>query len=83
MPSQWGTGVVRLCFRGELEVEGIVVSLLHCLQTGTVALQLEDGRVRRLLWGQSLYFGAIHLLLKLLECFKQACVFPLVPLVPS
>lgn len=43
---------MRLCFRCEVEVEGIVVSMVHGLQTGTVALQLEDGQIRKLLWGQ-------------------------------
>lgn len=43
---------MRLCFRCEVEVEGVVVGVVHCLQTGTVALQLEDGQIRKLLWGQ-------------------------------
>uniref|UniRef100_A0A8D0CXI8 Elongator complex protein 1 n=1 Tax=Sander lucioperca TaxID=283035 RepID=A0A8D0CXI8_SANLU len=43
----------RLCtvcfyFRSEIEVDGVVVSMIHCSQTGTVALQLEDGRIRKL-----------------------------------
>ncbi|CAG04536.1 unnamed protein product [Tetraodon nigroviridis] len=38
------------CFRREVEVDGVVVSMAHGLQTGTVALQLEDGRIRKLLW---------------------------------
>lgn len=54
---QSGTGTVRSCFRCEVEVEGVVVSMVHCLQTGTVALQLEDGQIRKLLWGQ--FFGGI------------------------
>uniref|UniRef100_A0A8C4E912 Elongator complex protein 1 n=1 Tax=Dicentrarchus labrax TaxID=13489 RepID=A0A8C4E912_DICLA len=32
------------------EVDGVVVSMVHCSQTGTVALQLEDGQIRKLLW---------------------------------
>lgn len=52
-----GAGIVRLCFRCEVKVEGIVVSMVHGLQTGTVALQLEDGQIRKLLWGQ--FLGAI------------------------
>lgn len=41
-----------LCVRSQVVVEGVVVSLVHCSQTGTVALQLDDGQIRRLLWGQ-------------------------------
>lgn len=36
--------------RSEMEVDGVVVSLAHCSQTGTVALQLEDGQIKKLLW---------------------------------
>uniref|UniRef100_H3D601 Elongator complex protein 1 n=1 Tax=Tetraodon nigroviridis TaxID=99883 RepID=H3D601_TETNG len=39
-----------LAVRREVEVDGVVVSMAHGLQTGTVALQLEDGRIRKLLW---------------------------------
>ncbi|XP_060904535.1 elongator complex protein 1 [Labrus mixtus] len=39
-----------LTVRSEVEVDGIVVSTVHCSQTGTVALQLEDGHIRKLLW---------------------------------
>ncbi len=42
-----------LCFRSEVDVDGVVVSLAHCSQTGTVALQLEDGQIKKLIWGQS------------------------------
>uniref|UniRef100_A0A3B5MHZ7 Elongator complex protein 1 n=1 Tax=Xiphophorus couchianus TaxID=32473 RepID=A0A3B5MHZ7_9TELE len=35
-----------------VEVEGVVISTVHCSQTGTVALQLEDGQIRKLLWGE-------------------------------
>uniref|UniRef100_A0A8C4E9P9 Elongator complex protein 1 n=1 Tax=Dicentrarchus labrax TaxID=13489 RepID=A0A8C4E9P9_DICLA len=42
--------IVFLCFRSETEVDGVVVSMVHCSQTGTVALQLEDGQIRKLLW---------------------------------
>uniref|UniRef100_A0A665V887 Elongator complex protein 1 n=1 Tax=Echeneis naucrates TaxID=173247 RepID=A0A665V887_ECHNA len=38
------------CFRSEIEVDGVVVSMVHCSQSGTVALQLEDGQIRKLLW---------------------------------
>lgn len=41
------------CFRSEIEVDGVVVSMVHCFQSGTVTLQLEDGQIRKLLWGQS------------------------------
>uniref|UniRef100_A0A8C4E9W9 Elongator complex protein 1 n=1 Tax=Dicentrarchus labrax TaxID=13489 RepID=A0A8C4E9W9_DICLA len=34
----------------DTEVDGVVVSMVHCSQTGTVALQLEDGQIRKLLW---------------------------------
>lgn len=43
--------MARLCSRREVEVDGVVVSTVHCLRTGTVALQLEDGQIRKLLWG--------------------------------
>uniref|UniRef100_A0AAQ5X716 IkappaB kinase complex-associated protein n=1 Tax=Amphiprion ocellaris TaxID=80972 RepID=A0AAQ5X716_AMPOC len=39
-----------LCFRAAVEVDGVVVSVVHCSQTGTVALQLEDGQIRKLVW---------------------------------
>ncbi|XP_035525648.1 elongator complex protein 1 [Morone saxatilis] len=39
-----------LTVRSETEVDGVVVSMVHCSQTGTVALQLEDGQIRKLLW---------------------------------
>ncbi|KAM9356500.1 elongator complex protein 1 [Symphorus nematophorus] len=39
-----------LAVRSEIEVDGVVVSLVHCSQSSTVALQLEDGQIRRLLW---------------------------------
>ncbi|XP_020493134.2 elongator complex protein 1 [Labrus bergylta] len=39
-----------LTVRSEVEVDGIVISTVHCSQTGTVALQLEDGQIRKLLW---------------------------------
>uniref|UniRef100_A0A3Q1AT07 Elongator complex protein 1 n=1 Tax=Amphiprion ocellaris TaxID=80972 RepID=A0A3Q1AT07_AMPOC len=34
--------------RAAVEVDGVVVSVVHCSQTGTVALQLEDGQIRKL-----------------------------------
>ncbi|KAI3351418.1 hypothetical protein L3Q82_020272, partial [Scortum barcoo] len=39
-----------LTVRSETEVDGVVVSMVHCSQMGTVALQLEDGQIRKLLW---------------------------------
>nr|XP_046262675.1 elongator complex protein 1 [Scatophagus argus]XP_046262676.1 elongator complex protein 1 [Scatophagus argus] len=39
-----------LAVRTEIEVDGVVVSMVHCSQTGTVAVQLEDGQIRKLLW---------------------------------
>uniref|UniRef100_A0A3P8PZ67 Elongator complex protein 1 n=1 Tax=Astatotilapia calliptera TaxID=8154 RepID=A0A3P8PZ67_ASTCA len=41
------------CLRSEVEVDGVVVSVVHSSQTGTVALQLEDGRIRKLIWEPS------------------------------
>nr|XP_040028931.1 elongator complex protein 1 isoform X1 [Gasterosteus aculeatus aculeatus]XP_040028932.1 elongator complex protein 1 isoform X1 [Gasterosteus aculeatus aculeatus] len=35
----------------EMEVEGVVVSVVHCSRTGTAALQLEDGKIQKLHWG--------------------------------
>ncbi|TKS72801.1 Elongator complex protein 1 [Collichthys lucidus] len=39
-----------LTVRSEVEVDGVVIGMVHSIQTGTVALQLEDGRIRKLLW---------------------------------
>ncbi|XP_046881186.1 elongator complex protein 1 isoform X2 [Hypomesus transpacificus] len=39
-----------LSIRSEVEVEAPVISMCHSPQTGTVALQLEDGRIRKFLW---------------------------------
>ncbi|XP_062249522.1 elongator complex protein 1 [Platichthys flesus] len=39
-----------LAVRWEIEVDGVVVSMVHCSQTGTLALQLEDGQIRKVLW---------------------------------
>lgn len=41
-----------LCLRSQVEVDGVVVSVAHSSQTGSVVLQLEDGQIRKLLWGQ-------------------------------
>lgn len=42
-----------LTVRSEVEVDGVVVSVVHGSQSGTVALQLEDGQIRKLLWDGS------------------------------
>ncbi|KAM8909960.1 elongator complex protein 1 isoform 2-T2 [Spinachia spinachia] len=39
-----------LAVRSEMEVDGVVVSVVHCSRTGTAALQLEDGKIQRLHW---------------------------------
>ncbi|XP_062281741.1 elongator complex protein 1 [Scomber scombrus] len=39
-----------LSVRSEVEVDGMVVSMVHSSQTGTVALQLEDGQIKKLLY---------------------------------
>ncbi|XP_075904166.1 elongator complex protein 1 isoform X2 [Nelusetta ayraudi] len=39
-----------LAVKSETEVDGVVVGLVHCSQSGTVALQLEDGQLRKLIW---------------------------------
>ncbi|XP_037833298.1 elongator complex protein 1 isoform X2 [Kryptolebias marmoratus] len=39
-----------LAVRSRVEVDGVVVSVVHSSQTGTVAFQLEDGQIRKLLW---------------------------------
>ncbi|XP_005808681.2 elongator complex protein 1 [Xiphophorus maculatus] len=39
-----------LAVRSQVEVEGVVISTVHCSQSGTVALQLEDGQIWKLLW---------------------------------
>uniref|UniRef100_A0A8C7IL55 Elongator complex protein 1 n=1 Tax=Oncorhynchus kisutch TaxID=8019 RepID=A0A8C7IL55_ONCKI len=36
--------------RSRVEVEGHVISMCHSSNTGTVALQLEDGQIRKFLW---------------------------------
>lgn len=39
-----------LTVRSQLEVEGVVINTAHCSQTGSIALQLEDGQIKKLLW---------------------------------
>ncbi|KAG5845628.1 hypothetical protein ANANG_G00141300 [Anguilla anguilla] len=43
----------RLEIRSCVQVEGHVMSMCHSSRTGTVALQLEDGQIRRFLWDSS------------------------------
>ncbi|KAM3612355.1 uncharacterized protein V6R79_007268 [Siganus canaliculatus] len=47
-PAQDGEDTLTI--RSEVEVDGVVVSVVHRCQSGTVALQLEDGQIRKLLW---------------------------------
>uniref|UniRef100_A0A672ZN49 Elongator complex protein 1 n=1 Tax=Sphaeramia orbicularis TaxID=375764 RepID=A0A672ZN49_9TELE len=55
--------------RSAVEVAGEVISMVHCTQTGTVALQLEDGQIKKLLWGQlfTLFFKLSTLTVKGLQ----------------
>ncbi|XP_077589151.1 elongator complex protein 1 [Stigmatopora nigra] len=39
-----------LTVSSRLEVDGVVVSMVHCCSTRSVILQLQDGRLRKLLW---------------------------------
>ncbi|KAJ8268913.1 hypothetical protein COCON_G00115200 [Conger conger] len=43
----------RLEIRSCVQVTGHVMSMCHSSRTGTVALQLEDGQIRRFLWDSS------------------------------
>ncbi|KAJ8262094.1 hypothetical protein GJAV_G00162110 [Gymnothorax javanicus] len=43
----------RLEIRSCVQVEGHVISLCHSSRTGTIALQLEDGKINRFLWDSS------------------------------
>ncbi|XP_061541466.1 elongator complex protein 1 isoform X2 [Phycodurus eques] len=45
-----GQDTDTLSVRCRLEVDGVVISLVHCCSTQSLALQLEDGRIRKLLW---------------------------------
>ncbi|KAL0974256.1 hypothetical protein UPYG_G00217790 [Umbra pygmaea] len=49
-PSEAPGPQPTLEIRSEVEVEGQVVSMCHCAKTGTVALQVDDGQIRRFLW---------------------------------
>lgn len=64
-----------MTFRWEAEVDGVVVTLVHCIQSGTVALQLEDGQLRKLIWGQSSPYSSV---LFALDYFNIYTPFPLV-----
>ncbi|XP_051907945.1 elongator complex protein 1 [Hippocampus zosterae] len=48
-PSQ-DTEANTLSVRCRLEVDGVVTNVVHCCSTRLVALQLEDGRIRKFLW---------------------------------
>ncbi|XP_038147078.1 LOW QUALITY PROTEIN: elongator complex protein 1 [Cyprinodon tularosa] len=39
-----------LAVRSQIEVEGVVISVVYSSQTRTMALQLEDGQIKKLLW---------------------------------
>lgn len=39
--------------RSDVPVDGFVISLCHGLRNGTVALQLDDGQIRKVHMGQS------------------------------
>uniref|UniRef100_A0A8C7U9S9 Elongator complex protein 1 n=1 Tax=Oncorhynchus mykiss TaxID=8022 RepID=A0A8C7U9S9_ONCMY len=46
-----GSVPLTVCIpRSRVEVEGHVISMCHSSNTGTVALQLEDGQIRKFLW---------------------------------
>lgn len=44
--------VVRGMTRCEVRVEGHVINLCHNPKSDTLALQLEDGQIRRVHWGK-------------------------------
>ncbi|KAJ8385271.1 hypothetical protein AAFF_G00191480 [Aldrovandia affinis] len=52
-PSGAHSPECRLEIRSCVQVEGHVISVCHSSRTGTVALQLEDGQIRRFLWDSS------------------------------
>uniref|UniRef100_A0A8C8IK33 Elongator complex protein 1 n=1 Tax=Oncorhynchus tshawytscha TaxID=74940 RepID=A0A8C8IK33_ONCTS len=49
-PSEAQGPQPTLEIRSHVEVEGHVISMCHSSKTGTVALQLEDGQIRKFLW---------------------------------
>uniref|UniRef100_A0A669F528 Elongator complex protein 1 n=1 Tax=Oreochromis niloticus TaxID=8128 RepID=A0A669F528_ORENI len=65
------------------QVDGVVVSVVHSSQTGTVALQLEDGRIRKLIWEippicwrlRGLHFFLVSLAVKKQQSFLEMCAF--------
>uniref|UniRef100_A0A669ER50 Elongator complex protein 1 n=1 Tax=Oreochromis niloticus TaxID=8128 RepID=A0A669ER50_ORENI len=69
--------------QSEVEVDGVVVSVVHSSQTGTVALQLEDGRIRKLIWEippicwrlRGLHFFLVSLAVKKQQSFLEMCAF--------
>ncbi|XP_061644154.1 elongator complex protein 1 isoform X2 [Phyllopteryx taeniolatus] len=57
-----GQDADTLSVRCRLEVDGVVISLVRRCSTQSLALQLEDGRIRKLLWGQPATFTLGRLL---------------------
>uniref|UniRef100_A0AAQ5XH23 Elongator complex protein 1 n=1 Tax=Amphiprion ocellaris TaxID=80972 RepID=A0AAQ5XH23_AMPOC len=49
-PVQDATDTLGVRSASKSILDGVVVSVVHCSQTGTVALQLEDGQIRKLVW---------------------------------
>ncbi|KAK3526535.1 hypothetical protein QTP70_030761 [Hemibagrus guttatus] len=49
-PAETESSELRLDIRSEVKVEGHVISLCHSSQSDTLALQLEDGQIRRVKW---------------------------------
>ncbi|XP_035621557.1 elongator complex protein 1-like [Oncorhynchus keta] len=49
-PSEAQSPQSTLEIKSRVEVEGHVISMCHSSNTGTVALQLEDGQIRKFLW---------------------------------
>uniref|UniRef100_A0AAR2J7K0 Elongator complex protein 1 n=1 Tax=Pygocentrus nattereri TaxID=42514 RepID=A0AAR2J7K0_PYGNA len=48
----WGKNFVCGVISSQVQVEGHVISLCHSLKSDTLALQLEDGQIRRVHWGE-------------------------------
>ncbi|XP_036431639.1 elongator complex protein 1 [Colossoma macropomum] len=49
-PAETQGSVHRLEISSQVQVEGHVISLCHSLKSDTLALQLEDGQIRRVHW---------------------------------
>ncbi|XP_047675871.1 elongator complex protein 1 [Tachysurus fulvidraco] len=52
-PVETQSSEPRLDISSEIKVEGQVISMCHSSKSGTVALQLEDGQIRRVKWDSS------------------------------